>query len=169
MKTLIMTVPHSGTNFLLKFLTAVLGLHGNSDAEKVAKESSVDFAHLHPNPARTVQPGIFDSVIITLRHPYKSVQTGKLQGANIGQMDRGWHLLIERQKEYKKVMFLVIDGPEEDRFVQLMAIAKHFGKEDKEEQVRAYANAWEPVNQSLTENDKQVMQFAVEAYKKWQH
>jgi len=166
-----MTVEHSGTNFLMRYLIGTLGLHGSGDAGKISKESTADFAHLHPSAGmlkgQPIQDGIFDSVIITLRHPYRTTQTGKLRGVRAENVADGWqHLLLEKKK-YNKVMFLTIDGDPKDRFGQLMAIAEHFGKADKVEQIRAYADAWEPVNQSLTDEDRSAMQFAVTAYEKW--
>lgn len=168
MKTLFLSVPHSGTNFLLKFLVAVLGLDGRSDAVDITAESNVDFAHTHPNSMTALKDGVFGSLIITLRDPHKSTQTGKLQGASAELMADSWQALIDNASQYSKILFLVIDGPEKERFPQLMAIAEHFGKGHLSEQIKEYARDWKPVNQSLTKEDEIAMEFAVKAYKQWQ-
>lgn len=164
MKILIMTVQHSGTGFLLKFLVGVLGLDGESGAH-ITEQTNVDFWHTHPNPTVAI-PDIFDACIVTLRHPYKSMTTAKFVGDK-GQILTAWAELIKQQKKYETTLFLTIDGPEENRFPQLMAIAKHFGKEHLEPAIREYADDWSPVNQSLTEDDLNAAIPAVAAYKQW--
>ena len=167
MKTLILTVPHSGTHFLLKYLVAVLGLHGG-DTGGITPKSNVDFAHAHPSSTKEIPEGVYDSVIITLRHPHKSSTTGKLGGANIVQLADSWKALIDRFTEYDKKLILVIDGPKNDRYPQLMAIANHFGKSHLREAIKKYADDWSPVNQSLSKAEKDAMNFATAMYKKWQ-
>lgn len=168
MKTLFLSVPHSGTHFVLEFLVAVLGLDGVSNAKYITAESNCDFAHTHPNSLTKIEGGIFDSLIITLRHPYKTTRTGKLRGASADLMVDSWQALLDASSQYSKILLVVIDGPEENRLSQLMAIAKHFNKEHLAKQVEQYANDWRPVNQSLTDEDKIAIGFAVKAYELWQ-
>jgi hypothetical protein len=168
MTTLVMTVPHSGTHFLLKFLVATLGLDGSSALLKqFSKESNFDFIHIHPD-AGDDPTALCDSLIITLRNPHETVKTGKWAGNKSEQVVDSWQAMIDISDKYKKVLTLVIDGPIEKRYPQLMAIAEHFGKSHLEPQIRKYAEDWEPVNQSITESDKLNVQFAVEKYKQWQ-
>ena len=170
-KALVMTVPRSGTHFLLRFLTGVLGLDGDGSLGTVSRESNFDFCHTPPTPERmsTFRPSeIFDACIITLRHPLKSCQSMKMKGDEITLVKSYWDALLEEQKNYNKTMFLVIDGPEEERFPQLMAIAEYFGKEHLEDAIREYANDWTPQNQSVTDEDRALMDFAVRAYEQWQ-
>ena len=149
MATLILTVPHSGSFFLFKFLVAVLGLRGDmSSAQVITPESKVDFSHAHAKSSMVLPEGVYDSVIVTLRHPHKSCDTGKLMGTSADQIAHSWDSLNDRLSQYKTKLFLAIDGPEENRFPQLMAIAEHFGKKDLEAEVKKYADAWEPVNKS---------------------
>ena len=168
MTTLVMTVPQSGTHFLLKFLVGVLGLDGNSaDLNQLSKESNFDFIHIHPNKGDD-PTDLCDSAIITLRHPHKTVKTGKWAGTNSDQVAKSWKAMIAICGKYEKVLPLVIDGLKAKRFPQLMAIAEHFGKDSLEVQVKKYADDWSPVNQSITDNDIEQVRGAVEAYEKWQ-
>ncbi len=168
MTTLVMTVPRSGTHFLLRFLVGVLGLDVRSG--DVTEESNVDFLHIHPSIAafKECTPSDFcDTCIITLRHPHETVLTDKWKGANVESAAASWGALIAEQGKYKKTLFLVIDGPESDRFPQLMAIAKHFGKTHLEGRIRKYADEWTPANPSLTEDDVNAIQFAARVYEQW--
>ena len=170
-KALVMTVPRSGTHFLLRFLVGVLGLDGDSSLATVSKETNCDFSHIHPTSAqmkRYKASEIFDACIITLRHPFKSGQSMKMVGEKIEYVRDYWDALLEEQKNYNKTLFLVIDGPEEERFPQLMAIAEYFGKEHLEDAIREYAEDWTPQNQSMTDEDREIMDFAVRAYEQWQ-
>ena len=167
MKTLVLTVPHSGTHFLLRFLVGVLGLEGNSGgAREMNPKSNLDFAHEHPAEAMDLS-SVFDTCIITLRHPHKTLQTARFRGATESVI-RAWELLIDEQENYKKTLFLVIDGPEEGRFPQLMAIAAHFNKQHLEPAIKQYADEWLPVNETLSEDDINAAVFAVRAYQQWQ-
>ncbi len=168
MTTLVATIPHSGTHFLLKFLVGVLGLDGRSTSlGQLSKESNFDFVHIHPN-ADDDPTDICDAAIITLRHPHKTVKTGKWAGNKSDQVAKSWKALIDIYEKYDKVLTLVIDGSEEKRFPQLMTLAEHFNKEHLAVSVKQYADDWSPVNESITSADVDRVQFAVERYKKWQ-
>lgn len=131
----------------------------------MSAESTEDFMHIHPHSATEI-PDLFDACIITLRHPHRAMTTAKSSRGK-GELLDNWTSLLEQQKKYKTTLFLLIDGPEEKHFPQLMAIAKHFGKEHLEPAIRKYAEDWKPVNQSLTEDDLNASAFAVKAYEQW--
>ena len=172
MKTLIMTAHHSGTHLLLRFLAGVLGLHEGYD--DVTKESSCDYFHLHPSTQMFKQlakegkspSDLCDTVIITLRHPHKSARTGKLGGATIDQLCDIFKSLHEEKKNYKNVLYLVIDGKHEYRYPQLKAIADHFGVTDRDAAVRAFAKEWPRVNESFSESDAKRVEFATIEYER---
>jgi len=142
MKTLVMTLPCSGTHFLLHFLANVLDLAGANDMGSV--ESDVDFIHIHPN-GQDIPKGIFDSVIMTVREPHKTLRTAQYRGL-VDQVEGARKAMMNEQKKYKTKMLVVIDGPEKDRFPQLMKIAYHFDKSHLREAVKQYAKAWIPLN-----------------------
>ena len=164
MKTLVMTVPYSGTHFILKFLVGVLGLDGNS--AMCTAESNCDFAHIHPN-GEDISDGIFDSAIITLRHPHKSIRTAHYRGGKEGIIN-SWRSMIDELEKYDTVLPVLIDGPEENHFPQLFDIAVHFGKGHLRSAVKQYADEWTPLNASLTDEDINAVEFARQAYEQWQ-
>lgn len=190
MSTLVMTVPHSGTNFLVRFLGAVLGLNGrngvgNPDIGFVTQGTNCDFCQIHPRrkAIESWKPYVleehFDSVIITLRHPYLTLTSSKRRGRTFDtygddasseteQCKDSWTTLIEEFQKYTTALTLTIDGPKENRLPELLAIARHFGKEDMIAPITKYANDWLPVNQSITEYDIQQLGDAVKAYEQWQ-
>jgi hypothetical protein len=165
MKTLVLTVPHSGTHFLLRFLVGKLGLDGGSGGiEDITLAHTCDFCHIHPRTMKEVPPGVYDSVIFTLRHPHKTVQTGKWQGVPADTVQAFWDNMLVEIEKYEKKLFLVIDGPVEDRLPQLTAIAEHFGMGHKTKQIEEYASAWAPVNQTLSDDDVNAVEIATRVY-----
>ena len=146
----------------------MLGLDGRtSSLNGYSEASAFDFIHIHPSIGDDPTE-LCDSAIITLRHPHKTIKTGKWAGTRAEPIVNSWKALTDIYGKYDKVLILVIDGPEEKRFPQLMAIAEHFDKGHLEVQVKQYADDWSPVNQSITSADIDRVQFAVSAYKKWQ-
>ena len=166
--TFVWTIQYSGTHFALKFLLGVLGLDGRSD--DVNPNSNCDFLHKHPAEGSLPEPKpseFCDAVIITLRHPHKIVQTGKWTGFKAEAIARSWVLFQEEINNFDIVLPIVIDGPKKNRRPQLMAITKHFGKEHLETQVNEYADAWVPVNQTLSRGDIDDVRAASLVYKQW--
>ena len=170
MTTLVMTVPHSGTNFLCSFLTAHLGLDGRDYL--MGPGASADFCRTHPHKSTEINVEDYDAVIITLRHPLRTVEThkrySKIDDASIQFIEDSWRALMDEAMKAKKIIYLVIDGPEENRLPQLQAIANHFGKGHMTDVIEQYAADWRPLNSSVTDANERAMQFAIEAYEKWQ-
>ena len=135
MKALVLTVPHSGTHFIIAFLKGVLGLHG-SDA-MCSPESNFDFAHVHPNKD-DIPSDQFEALIMTLRHPHLSIRSSNY-GKNHAYIIESWRGLIREQAKYKKKFIVTLDGSVEDRFPQLMKIAEHFGKGHLRDAVKQYS------------------------------
>ena len=185
MNTLILTLPHSGTNFLVRFLGAALGLDGingvgNAEIGYAESGMACDFCHIHPSresldlmlPYKLEDH--FDVAIVTRRHPKLILATEKRNNPNIDagvladQFNADWRTLGEEAAKYSTVLYLDITGPTENRLPQLTAIAEHFGKGHMVDAIEKYAAAWKPVNQTLTIEDMDAISEVTLEYEKWQ-
>lgn len=178
MKTLLLGVPNSGNHFMLHFLIGTLGLDCRYDIADLTAESGGDFSYLHSMPDTDFTiPALFDTLIVPQRHPYKSV-TNKRKFTT-EEIVFCWRCLIKDVEKYSNIFFVTIDGTEENRFPQLMAIANHFNMGHREDRVREYADAWIPKNANrykadeikedttVSDEDVVALAFAVVEYEKW--
>lgn len=166
MATLILTVPHSGTHFIVYYLAGILGLDGSRGYDRGKKH----FCQVHPHELPDLSG--FDSCLFTLRHPYDSASTHKtMLGRRWKPEDFSgfWDSFIETIKKFDKRLFVEIDGPKESRVSQMMAVAEFFDRADAPG-IEKYVSEWEPRNATrrqkleLTKGERSELHRAVEAY-----
>jgi hypothetical protein len=179
---LLMTVPHSGTHFMVQYLSGVLGLVGrNCVGDKsrgfVTPDEPFDYAHIHPSHRlfSTWHPwtltDVFDTAIVTLRHPLRSAATQKANHGQVEMTAESWEALIDEIPKYKKIVYVAIDGPKERRLPDLLKVADLFGV--YHEGIEAYAEKWIARNASpanivvrdlLSQKDVNRLRFATRKY-----
>lgn len=166
MTTLFLTVPSSGTNFGVRLLAGYLGLDGRNYL--VGPDSTADFCHVHANKSADINIADFDAVLITLRHPLLSAQTQKSSmSRDISPIVDSWSAIIDDAGKAKKLIFLDIDCPEEERRPQLQVIADHFGKGDMTEAIDRFATDWPRLNSSINDDDRKILQFAIQKFEEY--
>lgn len=182
MTVLVLTIPHSGTHFLNHFLTLVLRLRGTvgvgipnleylSENNKFIQTHATK--HLWDEDIIDIKlTDMFDSLIVTLRHPHKSWLTHEFNGGTIEEYIDIWKCFIGEINKFDTVTFVPIDQPKSKRLSVLTKLAKVFDK-PVTKQVKAYANEWQPMHKSgrtdrkLTKAETGKLKFAVLEYDKW--
>lgn len=178
MNTLLLSLTKSGTNFAARLLSGTLGLDGNNTLSitpdhEVGKGMACDYCALH-----VTQPfpdDLFDAIIVPLRHPYDIlISLRKVdETSDVHNLAAHWEVLVKEVARFEKVMFLTINGSEENRVTQVEAIRDHFGSA---RDVTKFVTEWKPAHTNsrsapppeIAIEDAAILAPAVEVYNKWQ-
>lgn len=142
------TVPHTGTHFAIKFLE-ILDLPHN-----VGK--GINYNHHHAIPEITphmkllYETCIGTKCIVTARDPILNAIRYMTNGQPLTQASNTWKVFLEILPWMNDVFVLDIGCREEDRADHLYDLARFIDKNPNEymDSIKSYANDWKPLNTS---------------------
>jgi len=165
-ETVIFTVPHTGTHFIAEFLT-VLGMKSHVNNTSLVPANKFCRIHSYRTTIKDVPGGYYSKllnskVIVAARIPYMTVFRRIAQENSIHTVDthaERWNCFLDVLPELDHVV-LDITCREEEKYIQLVNIAKHVNQysPDKEQLIQAYADAWKPQNVSDTVYKKEFLE-----------
>ena len=149
MNIVIYTVPHTGTNFVRKFLDTlettenIIRIHAThlDDTEMVSQH--------HLTQLRILASS--SPTIITARDPYLSaIRFLKREHRKMTFLKKRWDRFF---KTVPTMNYHIIDigVKEEDRYTHLCQAADFLKIKYSEQKVRAFADAWKPVNETTSD------------------
>lgn len=153
MNIVIYTVPHTGTNFVKKFLETL----GTPKSEYIRIHATqLDDAKIILSPHHLTQLEMLASskpTIITARDPYLSA----IRLLNRHGSDHTITLLKRRWDRFFKTIptmnchIIDIGVREEDRYTHLCQAADFLKVKYSEQNIRAFADAWKPENETTSD------------------
>ncbi len=149
---------HTGTNFVREFLHGI-GFYNNW------------FDQVHSLPVNITNDFFkkYQKAIVPVRHPYLAYQSALNVGGGHDAFIQQWHCLIDSVEKFREVFYLPLITPANKRIEVLNGLSNFVRcKDDKF--IQTYAKEWKRVNAhnyAEKDFDKSLLNFAVEAYKKW--
>jgi len=147
---LLFSAPGTGTNFVLRFMAAAGIKNRGLALSREQPEGSVQL-HSHPTQFAVFEERVcplteaFPKVVIPLRHPYKAYRTHKRLKATHEVIIEHWQCLVEYSDKFEDVFYVPVDILKKGRLELMQELAEFIGYNNQED-IRAYAVAWAPVN-----------------------
>lgn len=168
---LLFSAPGTGTNFVLRFMAAAGIKNRGLVLSREQLEGSVQL-HSHQAQLADFEAKVcplaeaFPKVVIPLRHPYKAYRSHKRLKATHEVILEHWRCLVEYSDKFEDVFYVPIDIVKRKRLSLMQELAKFIGY-DNQEDIRAYALDWKPVNKMHPQTNRMPakvpdLDFAVE-------